>query len=47
MTLTGTDVNGTPASLTTTSRSDGTWSSTNLVAGDYTITQTQPAGLTD
>ncbi len=47
ITLVGVDVNGKPVNLTTTSGSDGTWSFPHLIAGEYTITQTQPASLND
>ena len=36
-----------PASLTTTTGPDGSYSFTNLAAGTYTVTETQPAGYLD
>ena len=45
--LTGTDDLGNPVSSTTTAAADGTYSFTNLRPGDYTITETQPAGYLD
>ncbi|MDR0182051.1 SdrD B-like domain-containing protein [Lysobacter arvi] len=45
VTLTGTDRNGDPVNLTTTTGADGTYSFTGLVAGNYTVTEpTQPTG---
>ena len=43
ITLTGTDVLGSPVSLTTTTDSNGRYTFSNLLAGNYTLTQTQPA----
>jgi hypothetical protein len=39
ITLTGTDVNGNPVNLSTTTASNGTYSFTGLVAGTYTVTE--------
>ncbi|MGE0386468.1 MAG: SdrD B-like domain-containing protein [Gammaproteobacteria bacterium] len=45
ITLTGTDINANPVSLTTLTAADGSWSFAGLVAGTYTVTQpAQPAG---
>ena len=43
ITLTGIDVLGSPVSLTTTTDSNGRYTFSNLLAGNYTLTQTQPA----
>jgi large repetitive protein len=42
ITLTGTDDQGRPVELTTTTDADGNYSFPNLVGGSYMITQTQP-----
>ncbi|HEX2916673.1 MAG TPA: SdrD B-like domain-containing protein [Chloroflexia bacterium] len=47
VTLTGTDVNGQPVSLTTTTKPDGTYSFSGLLAGTYTLTETQPVAYAD
>jgi uncharacterized repeat protein (TIGR01451 family)/fimbrial isopeptide formation D2 family protein len=44
LTLTGTDANGQSVSATTTTAPDGSYSFTGLLAGNYTLTETQPAG---
>ena len=44
VTLTGTDANGAPVTATTVTLADGTYQFAGLLAGDYTITETQPAG---
>ena len=44
ITLTGTDVNGDPVSLTTTTDVDGSYSFVDLLPGDYVVTETQPDG---
>lgn len=45
--LNGTDVNGNVISLTTTTAADGTYSFVDLPAGDFQITETQPAEYVD
>lgn len=45
--LTGMDVNGNSVNQTITTASDGTYAFNDLVAGNYTITETQPAGFLD
>ena len=45
--VTGTDVNGKPVNVSTTTSADGSWSVTGLVAGTYVVTETQPAGYGD
>jgi|GEM_PF-850846 len=45
--LTGTDVNGNSVNQTITTATDGTYVFNDLVAGTYTITETQPAGFLD
>ena len=45
--ITGTDDRGDPVDITTTTDGDGNWEAAGLVGGDYTITQTQPAGYED
>jgi hypothetical protein len=47
LSLTGTDIGGNPVSLTTTTDSLGAYSFTQLRAGTYTITETQPMGWLD
>jgi large repetitive protein len=47
ITLTGTDVNGNPVNLTDTTDANGNYSFTDLPAGDYTITETQPTAYND
>ena len=44
--LTGTDGNGTPVNLTTTTDSNGQYGFNNLVPGTYVVTVTAPAGMT-
>ena len=44
LTLTGTDVDGNPVMLTTITESDGVYEFTGLVAGRYTVHETQPSG---
>ncbi|GAA2658384.1 conserved repeat domain-containing protein [Actinosynnema pretiosum] len=46
VTLTGTDVNG-DVSLTQVTDTAGGYSFTGLLTGDYTVTETQPAGFLD
>ena len=45
--ITGTDDRGDPVDITTTTDGDGNWEVSGLVGGDYTITETQPAGYED
>ncbi|MFL6601576.1 MAG: SdrD B-like domain-containing protein [Steroidobacteraceae bacterium] len=45
--LSGTDANAAPVSATTTTSSSGAYSFVNLLAGTYTITETQPAAFGD
>jgi len=47
ITLTGTDLNGNPVNQSVLTGGDGSFIFTNLAAGTYTLTQTQPANLTD
>ena len=47
ITLTGTDDLGNPVSLTTTTDADGNYLFENLLSGDYTVTETQPADYFD
>jgi hypothetical protein len=47
VTLTGTDANGNPVTLTTTTALDGTFSFTGLAAGTYSVSITPPAGYSD
>src|SRR5208282_1123824 len=44
VTLTGTNGAGNPVTLTTTSGSNGAYSFTGLAPGNYTVTETPPAG---
>ncbi len=45
--LNGTDVNGNALALSTTTAADGTYVFTDLPAGDYQVTETQPADYLD
>lgn len=48
VTLTGTDMYGNPVSLTTTTAAGtGNYAFNNLTPGNYTLTETQPAGFAD
>ncbi|MEQ8438665.1 MAG: carboxypeptidase regulatory-like domain-containing protein [Ilumatobacter fluminis] len=47
LTLTGTDVNGDPVSLTTTTDADGNYLFGDLLPGTYTVTETHPSGYLD
>jgi hypothetical protein len=47
VTLTGTDFNGNAVNLTTTTASDGTYTFTSLVGGNYVLIVTPPAGYSD
>jgi uncharacterized repeat protein (TIGR01451 family)/fimbrial isopeptide formation D2 family protein len=47
VTLTGTDVLGNPVSITVVTDADGRYEFTDLNAGVYTLTQTQPIGFVD
>ncbi len=47
ITLTGTDANGVAISLSTTTAGDGTYQFTGLLAGTYSLSETQPAAYTD
>lgn len=47
ITLTGTDAAGNPVNLTTTTDASGAYSFTNLVAGTYELSETQPAIFPD
>ncbi|MET3464246.1 SdrD B-like domain-containing protein [Variovorax atrisoli] len=48
VTLTGTDMYGNPVSLTTTTAAGtGNYAFNNLTPGNYTLTETQPAGFVD
>ena len=47
ITLAGTDFRGNPVSITTTTDANGVYTFSNLQAGEYTVTQTQPEGFTD
>lgn len=48
VTLTGTDMYGNPVSLTTTTATGtGNYAFNNLTPGNYTLTETQPAGFVD
>ena len=45
--LTGVDVNGAAVSLSGTTGTDGTYAFTGLLAGTYSVSETQPAGYRD
>ncbi len=45
--LTGTDVNGAPVSLTTRTAADGSYRFDDLLGGDYTLSEAQPADFAD
>jgi hypothetical protein len=47
VTLTGTDINGHQVTQTATTASDGTYTFTNLVAGNYVLIVTPPSGYSD
>jgi large repetitive protein len=47
VTLTGIDANGNNVSRTTTTAANGSYTFDNLLAGTYTVTETQPAGVVD
>ncbi|MGE3344581.1 MAG: SdrD B-like domain-containing protein, partial [Vicinamibacterales bacterium] len=47
VTLTGTDINGTPVSSVTTTDANGYYEFVGLVPGTYTITETQPVAYLD
>ena len=47
ITLTGTDINGDPVSETTTTDEFGNYVFGDLLAGEYTVTETQPVGFDD
>jgi len=47
VTLTGTDNTGAPVTSTTTTNAAGFWAFTNLKAGTYTVTETQPTAYVD
>ena len=47
ITLTGTDINGDPVSETTTTDDFGNYVFEDLLAGEYTVTETQPDGFDD
>ncbi|MGL4461148.1 MAG: SdrD B-like domain-containing protein, partial [Planctomycetia bacterium] len=47
VTLTGFDVEGNPVSITTTTGPGGSYLFTNLFAGTYVVTETQPSDYTD
>ena len=47
ITLTGTDINGDPVSETTTTDEFGNCLFDGLLAGEYTVTETQPDGFDD
>lgn len=45
--LTGTDINGTPVSLTTTTLPDGSYKFADLITGTYSVRETQPRSFLD
>ncbi|MGO1054883.1 SdrD B-like domain-containing protein [Crossiella sp. CA198] len=47
VTLTGTDANGQPVTKTATTDASGYYEFTKLLSGNYTVTETQPAGYLD
>jgi large repetitive protein len=47
VTLTGTDVNGATVNKTLTTNAQGDWVATDLLAGTYTVTETQPTAYGD
>lgn len=47
ITLTGTDATGANVTRTTTTAGDGSYAFTGLLAGSYTLTETQPTGVYD
>ena len=47
VTLVGTDVNGDPVNIAAATAGDGTFVFTNLLAGSYAISESQPFGFTD
>ncbi len=47
ITLTGTDALGSPVSMTTTTDANGNYVFTGLLAGTYTVTESQPTGYDD
>ena len=47
LTLTGTDLLGAPVTRTATTLGDGSYTFTDLLAGTYTLTETQPAGFAE
>ncbi|MFC5290891.1 SdrD B-like domain-containing protein [Actinokineospora guangxiensis] len=47
VTLTGTDANGTAVEVSVTTNDQGEYTFADLVGGEYTVTETQPAGYAD
>ena len=47
ITLTGTDFNNVPVTMTAHSGVDGSYHFNNLLAGNYTVKESQPAGFVD